>query len=194
MRGGTGRVDRRRVAVLVFGLVVAAIASGCQYLFGYGPNPPDFGMPQPVAVYREGRATVKLGDEPIMALDELEDTGSFDPSFGAGATFHNADGWYVKVMGASKAGRGFLSSPAFVSLDRIVGTQHWTVADPTRCVVTIFAADATGLMGAATCKGLRWSDALGSYDVTFQPPYIKDQPAFDAEITFEATASTKQVG
>ncbi len=162
MRGGTGRVDRRRVALLVFGLVVAAIASGCQYLFGYGPNPPDFGMPQPVAVYREGRATVKLGDEPIMALDELEDTGSFDP--------------------------------AFVSLDRIVGTQHWTVADPTSCVVTIFAADATGLMGAATCKGLRWSDALGSYDVTFQPPYIKDQPAFDAEITFEATASTKQVG
>jgi hypothetical protein len=194
MGGGRRRVVRRRVALLVFGLVVAAIASGCQYLFGYGPNPPDFGMPQPVAVYREGRATVKLGEEPMIVLDKLEDTGSFDPSFGAGATFHNADGWYVKVMGASKAGGGFLYAPAFVSLDRIVGTQHWTVADPTRCVVTISAADATGLMGTATCKGLRWSDALGMYSSTFEPPYIKDEAAFDAEITFEATASTKQVG
>jgi hypothetical protein len=200
MGGGTVRGRRylsappHRVALLVFGLLVAAVASGCQYLFGYGSTPPDFGMPQPVAVYREGRATVKLGDDPIIVLDKLEDTGSFDPSFGAGATFRNADGWYVKVMGASRAGGGFLMAPAFVSLDRIVGTQHWTVADPSRCVVTISAADATGLMGEATCQGLRWSDALGSYDVTFQPPYIKDEPAFDAEITFKATPAATQVG
>jgi hypothetical protein len=201
MRGGTGRVVRRRAARVtgvarpLLGLLAAVVLGGCQYLFGFDPNipPPDFSRPEPVAVYREGRATVTVGSDPAIVLEDLSDTGTFDPSFGAGATFRNADGWFVRVMGASKLG-GFLTSTAYVQLDRIVGLEHWTTADPSRCVVTIFAADATGLMGKATCKGLRWSDALGSYSATYEPPYIKDQPAFDAEITFEATSSGKQVG
>ena len=193
MRGGAAVVLRDRAGAPLFGLLVATVVAGCQYLFGTGPYPPDYGMPQPVAVYREGRATVTVGSDPIIVLDDLSETGTFDPTFGAGATFHNADGWYVRVMGASKLG-GFLASPAYIQLDRIVGTEHWTTADPSRCVVTVSAADATGLMGKATCKGLRWSDALGTYTSNFEPPYIKDQAAFDAEITFQATASTKQVG
>jgi hypothetical protein len=179
----------------LFLLVAAVTLGGCQYLFGFDPSvmPPDFPRPEPVAVYREGRATVKVDSEPMVVLEDLSDTGTFDPSFGAGATFRNADGWFVRVMGASKLG-GFMTSSAYVQLDRIVGLEHWTTADPSRCIVTISAADATGLMGKATCKGLRWTDAMGSYSGTFEPPYVKDQPAFDAEITFEATASTKQVG
>jgi len=192
MGGGAARVLRGRAGAPLFGLLVATVVGGCQDLFGAVP-PPDFGMPQPVAVYREGRATVAVDGDPIIVLDELAETGTFDPSLGAGATFHNADGWYVRVMDATKLG-GFLTSPAYIQLDRIVGTEHWTSADPSRCVVTVSAADATGLMGKATCKGLRWSDALGTYTGNFEPPYIKDAPAFDAEITFQATASTTQSG
>jgi hypothetical protein len=190
MRGGAVRLVRP-----LLGLLSAVSLGGCQYLLGFDPNavPPDFPRPEPVAVYREGRATVTVGSDPMIVLGDMSDTGTFDPSFGAGATFSNADGWYVRVMGATKLG-GFLTSSAYVQLDRIVGLEHWTTADPSRCIVTISAADATGLMGKATCKGLRWTDALGTYSGTFEPPYITDQPAFDAEITFEATASSKQVG
>jgi hypothetical protein len=42
--------------------------------------------------------------------------------------------------------------------------------------------------GEASCKGLRWSDAVGTTMMSLEPAYIEGQPAFDAEITFEATA------
>ena len=184
----------RGFAGTVLGLVAASIVGGCSLLYGFDPSiPPGFDMPQPVAVYRDGRATIKVGGDPLIVLDELSDTGSFDPSFGAGATFHNADGWYVRVMGASKLG-GFMTSSAYVSVERIVGNEHWVAGDPNRCVVTISAADATGLLGTATCKGLRWADSFGTSGLNYEPPYIKDQPAFDAEITFEARPSPTQVG
>jgi hypothetical protein len=189
---------RRAVARLALAVVATSILGGCSLLYGFDPNPPPGdGMPSPVAVYREGRATVTIGTDPTIVLDDVSDGGTFDPNFGAGATFTNADGWYVRVMGAAKLG-GFMSSPAYVQLDRIVGSEHWTTQDPDRCVVTISAADATGLMGKATCNGLRWTDALGNWGGSgtggYEPPYIKDEPAFDAEITFQATPSATHVG
>jgi hypothetical protein len=61
--------------------------------------------------------------------------------------------------------------------------------------VTVTKADETGLAGTATCKGLRWSDAMSmGFDSSFTPPYIEGEPAFDAEITFEATPSDTRVG
>ena len=188
---------RRPVARLLLGVVAASTLGGCSLLYGFDPNvPPGDGIPSPVAVYREGRATVTIGTDPIIVLEDVSDGGTFDPNFGAGATFSNADGWYVRVMGATKLG-GFMTSPAFVQLDRIVGREHWTTSDPDRCVVTISAADATGLMGKATCKGLRWTDALGNWGGGgtggYEPRYIKDEAAFDAEITFQATPSATHV-
>jgi hypothetical protein len=178
-------------------MLAASTLGGCSLLYGFDPNvPPDYGMPSPVAVYREGRATVTIGTDSMIVLDDVSDGGTFDPNFGAGATFSNPDGWYVRVMGATKLG-GFMSANAYVQLDRIVDRLHWTTSDPDRCVVTISAADATGLMGKATCKGLRWTDALGNWGGSgiggYEPPYIKDEPAFDAEITFEATPSATHV-
>ena len=86
-----------------------------------------------------------------------------------------------------------MTSNAFVQLDRIVGHEHWTTWDTSRCVVTISASDATALMGKATCKGLRWANALGTGSGGYEP-FIKDEPAFDAEITFQATPSATHVG
>jgi hypothetical protein len=193
-----GIVAPRRFPAFVVA-ATALIASGCQYVLGLDPNtPPDFAMPSPIAVYREGRATVTIGTDPVVVLDDVSDGGTYDPTFGAGATFSNPDGWYVRVTGASRLG-AFVASPAYVQLDRIVSNQHWTTSDPSRCVVTLSTADATGLMGKATCKGMRWSDALGNWLGNgvaggYQPPLIKDQPEFDAEITFQATPSKTQQG
>jgi hypothetical protein len=190
----------RRSGRLFLGALAVITVGGCSLLYGFDPYapPPDNGLPSPVAVYREGRATVTIGSDPLMVLDTVSEGGSFDPNLGAGATFSNADGWYVRVTGASRLG-GFAPSPAYVQLDRIVGTEHWTTWDPSRCIVTISAADATGLMGKASCKGLRWTDAMGNWlgngsSGGYEPPYVKDQPTFDAEITFQATPSATHVG
>jgi hypothetical protein len=195
MRGGMVQGLRRRVAALLLGLVAAAILGGCQYLMGYGPYPPEYPMPKAAATYKSGHATVTLDRQPAFELGELTDGGTLDPTFGASATFRNADGWYLRIMGASSGGNVY-SVPAYMTLDRIVDRQHWTTLDSSRCVVTVTKADENGLAGTATCKGLRWSDALsnGFGSGGLQPPYISGEPAFDAEITFEATPSDARVG
>jgi hypothetical protein len=186
------RVASRSAAAPLLFLAVA-ILGGCQYLLGFDPTTPDFAMPTPAATYREGRATVTIGEDAPIVLDQLGSAGTFQPTFGAEATFRNADGWHVRVMGALGSG-GMFGQTAYVTLDRIVGLEHWTTSDPSRCIVTVTKADTTGLVGTATCKGLRWADAIGGSMGALEPPYIKDQPPFDAEITFEATPSQTQEG
>ena len=187
MRGISQRV--------VGGLLIAAaviILGGCQYLFGYpyGPYPVD-PSPGPSAAYANGKATLKVGTEPPIDLTELVEGGTMASEFGMNATFRNADGWYLRIMGATKGGN-FSSMPTYLTLDRIVDNHHWTT-DGSGCSFKIEKADETGLSGTASCKRLRWIDAMGTgYGMSYEPPYIPDQPAFDAEITFEAAPSTTQ--
>jgi hypothetical protein len=187
-------MGRRRIAGALLGLVAAWTVGGCSLLYGLNPNtPPDFGMPRPAATYKTGHATLTVGKEPAVELGDVTDGGTMDPSFGANATFRNADGWYLRIIGATKGANAY-SMPGFMTIDRIVDKQHWTTFDSNRCVITITKADETGLAGTATCKGLRWADALSNGYESLEPPYIKDQPAFDAEITFEALPSATQAG
>jgi hypothetical protein len=170
--------------------LVALVAGGCQYLLGY-PTGPDVALPSPSAAYREGHATISVGTDPVITLGALSQPGTFDTMLGSEATFRGDDGWYLRVIGAT-SGSGFMQT-AFVQLDRIAGGEHWTTADPSRCVVTIATADKDALRGSASCKGLRWSDAIaGGMYGGLAPSYIVGQPAFDAEITFEATPRTPQ--
>lgn len=165
---------------------MAVAASGCQYLFGF-PAEPDFSLPAASAAYGQGRATIAIaGGGPDIVLDELVRPGTYEPSLGGDVAFRNADGWHLQVLGASTGG-GLVFGTGYVQLDRVSGGQHWTIFDPTRCIVTVSAADRTALRGRATCKGLRWSDAIGGGFSATGPTYIPDEPAFDAEITFEAT-------
>ena len=74
----------------------------------------------------------------------------------------------------------------FVTIDRVVGGQHRTVADPSACKVTLEKNGTTGVSGTATCKDLRWVDALRAGGSPTDPGFIKGEAPFDAEITFEA--------
>lgn len=175
-------------APVVVALVAMAVAaSGCQYLFGF-PAGPDFSLPVPSATYGQGRATITIaGGGPDIVLDELSRPGTYEPSLGGDVAFRNADGWHLQVLGGSAGGALGAFGSGYVQLDRIADGRHWTIFDPTRCILTIATADETAMRGSATCKGLRWSDAIGGGFTATGPAYIPDEPAFDAEITFEAT-------
>jgi hypothetical protein len=159
---------------------------GCDYLTGLSGFDDDFPLPSPQATYRTGTATITIGDETIV-LDRLNGPGSLFDTFGAEAGWTDGQGWYLRVSGASMGGAFF--SGAYVTFDRIVTVQHWSIYDTSRCIVTIDQADTRGLAGSALCRGLRWTDALasfGGFGVSPEPAYIDGQPAFDAEVTFEA--------
>ena len=186
MRAASGA---RRAAALAVVLGAALVAGGCDYLYPYGPgNPDDFGLPAPLATYRHGSATVTIGDDAAIELGTVNDAALYEDFVGGEATWTNGDGWYLRATGVTEG--GFFGSLAYLTLDRIVGGEHWTTSDPTRCVLTIDRADATGLRGTASCRGLRWADAIGSYGMALEPRFIPGQDPFDAEIRFEALPDT----
>ena len=185
-----------RPGLIALGLSAALVASGCQYLLGYDPNDPpldDFSDPTPIAVYASGRATIAIDGGKVLELDRLSSPGAMYKSFGSEANFTSDEGWYVRVSGAyDKGASGTFGAGAYLQIDRIVGTSHWSTADPSRCVVTVVAANETALRGTATCKGLRWSDTLASGPYSMEPAYVEGEAPFDAEITFEALPGPSQ--
>jgi hypothetical protein len=192
MTGRGPRTDRpARAAALVLAAVAALTVAGCQYLYGFAPydptlDPEDYAFPSPIAIYPSGRATVAIDGGTALVLDRVTSPGRLDETFGSDVVMTNGDGWYVRVSGAMPPGTIY-SSAGYVTIDRVFDGSHWTTADPSRCIVTLEQADATGLRGAASCKGLRWSDTLGAITTSFEPAYVAGQAPFDAEITFEAT-------
>jgi hypothetical protein len=198
MRGGA-------IAAVLVG--AALVLSGCQYLlmppFG-GPilpaDPGDFGSfdpgefgsfdpgeapPAPSATYLTGSATVTIDGSP-KSLDRLAAPGSFMDYYGGNAVWTDGAGNYLQVYGARAGGTTFDEGGAFLALERVADGKHLTAADPGRCKLTITAADKTGFAGSASCKALRWSDAIAPVDGVGYPSYIKDLPPFDAEVTFSA--------
>ena len=186
MRAAAGA---RRAALLAFALGASLAAGGCEYLYGYGAGGPDgFELPTPVATYHHGVATVRLADGPEIELRTVEDAALYDDFVGGEATWSDGSGWYLRATGMTEG--GVFGSFAYLTLDRIVGAEHWTTSDPTRCVLTIETADATALRGTASCRGLRWADAISSYGMALQPRYVPGEAPFDAEIRFEALPET----
>ena len=183
---------RARIVALAAGFVLAT--AGCQYLYGFdATNPDDFALPKPLATYVEGEATIAIDGAPEVSLGTVSSGALLDDLYGSEATWTNADGWYVRIMGASNS-PGMFGFGGSLTLDRVVDGAHWTTFDPGRCILTIETADAKGLRGRATCKDLRWSDALGGSFSSLEPDYIEGQDPFDAEVTFEARPSTTTPG
>jgi hypothetical protein len=177
-----------RVAVAVLGIFAAWTVAGCE-LFLPGTFTPDGQLqePSPRATYTKGSATLAMGDGTKVTLDRLSEGPHLIALYGSSIRWSNADGWSLQLTGAGASSElgNLLGSGGYLQLDRIVGVEHWQTYETGRCIVDIDVANETSLKGSATCMGLEWSDALVA-PFPGDPKEI-DQPAFDAEITFEAT-------
>jgi hypothetical protein len=166
--------------------------AGCQLLFP-GFVPPDasgaFPEPSPIASFQSGRATIKLDGGETIELTELHGTADLNTLFGARISWENESGWYLRLIGGGNSGGPEAEFPPTLMIDRIVDDEHWTTRDD-RCVVDLDKADKTGVKGSATCKRLRWHDALAGYEFNGND-LVPDQPKFDATITFEALPQTE---
>ena len=111
--------------------------------------------------------------------------GLVDAEFGTSVTWTNGTGWYLSYFAYDDEGFGAAST--YLSIDRIVGSEHWVIYDPTRCITTADPAAAPHVIkGTALCRGLEWSNYFSDRFGTGESEEIPGQPAFDADITFEA--------
>jgi hypothetical protein len=175
--------------VLAVTLLVTA-TSGCTVLdlllgvSGAPPFDPDdpFPVPSAEATFTTGEATLKINGETIVLDEVVADSGI---SFGAvRVVWENEDGWYLTYNAFPD--EPFLGG-GYISIERIADHEHRVVADPTRCIATTDVADAAGVSGTATCRGLRWADYFSQYSGTGEfPQPLASEPPFDAEVTFEA--------
>ena len=168
---------RAAVAALFIGALF--VLSGCQYLFGMGipPGPAVF----PGGSLRPGRLRL-LRSERTRLLDAAA-PGDLHERFG-----HGHDRWRAgdprQAHWNGRHVRGFrhrgdldrrqrpvppVQRPAvplaqqggvYLEIHRIRDGEHWTSSDPTRRRSMVSKQDASGLAGSATCKGLRWMDAM----------------------------------
>jgi hypothetical protein len=142
---------------------------------------------EPIATYATGRATVKLGTETLV-LDRIAPGPHVYKAGTVELYWYNDEGWGMRLMSFQDS--GLLGEFSDLSFDR-VQTTYWTAMGGSGsggdCAIRIERADATGLHGSATCTGLRWLDQLHGGTMSGNgPPFVEDQPAFDATVTFDA--------
>ena len=180
-----GLVQLLGAAAIVTGLTGCALLDLLLGIPPFDPNQPipSFPVPSGQVTYTTGHATLAIGGEEIQ-LTRLAGSGAFDPEYGTHVTWTNDDGWYMTYY--AYAEDEFGTDSTYLSLDRVFDNQHWVVNDPTRCVTTTAQADAEGLIGSAACRGLRWSDFFNSVSIFGAPQALPNEPAFDADINFEA--------
>ena len=194
----------------MFIVVAALAASGCQFLAaaakpgaselpiggtsggvagavgepGADPSLPAVGdaAPRPIASYHNGRATIQLSDGTQLVLNRVNRGPHLYAQFGALVRWSNDSGWYLTIAGAGgEADMG----PAYLTLDRIAGTQHWSADDPRACTVQVATATPAGLRGSAVCRGVRWVDAI-DMTISGDHPLVDGVPSFSATVAFEA--------
>ncbi len=173
-----------RVAVLA--AVAVPWLAGCS-LLGFPPYFPgdyeDYPEPSIVSTYTTGSATLELEDGTLIELDRVASGSVFDAASGASIRWTGPDGWHLMVYGAGADDS--YGSWEYLQLDKVVDSQHWTIWDENSCAIDVDRADETRVTGAATCRGLQWTDALAMPWAT-EPEPIEGEPEFDAEITFDA--------
>ena len=174
-----------RIGPALVAAVTVPWLSGCA-LFGfpYGDDwDGDFPSPSIIATYGTGSATITLDDGTIIELTELRPNAAIDTMMGSNVRWTGPDGWSMTLTGA---GTGEMFGFEALGFDRIHGGQHWTTLPGDGCGVDVERADASGLEGTASCRGMQWYDALDT-SWTAQAPEPIDEPEWDAEVTFEAT-------
>jgi hypothetical protein len=180
-------------AAVASGAILAL--SGCALLLPVGRlvgseqvgAPTRSSAPVATAVYHSGTADVQLsgGTNEQLRL-RLVAGSSQTPGAGVELYFRDDNGWGLTLIGFDPA-QSTLTAVGQLGIDRAI-RGHWEAQDDGRdCVVTLDAVDPAGTRGSATCKGLRWADALGG--PTFSGgygSYIRSEKPFDATITFQA--------
>ena len=169
--------------------------SGCALLLPMGGldgssqagRPNGSPLPGEAVVYHSGTADVQLSGGTNERLHlRLVAGSSQSPGTGVELYFRDDNGWGLTLVGYDPA-QSSLTSAGQLGIDRAI-RGHWEAQDDGRdCVVSLDTADSTGARGSATCKDLRWADALGG--PTFSGgygSYIRDEKPFDATITFQA--------
>jgi hypothetical protein len=140
------------------------------------------GAPRPIATYHRGQATIQLSDGRQVVLDRINRGPHLYAQFGSLVRWSNEGGWYLTIAGAgAEADMG----AAYLTLDRIAGSEHWTADDPGSCRVQVAIATPAALRGTAACAAVRWTDALDTSIAGDHPP-IEREPAFNATVVFEA--------
>lgn len=175
-------------------LAVAALVSGISgcslldlLLADAPPFDPDepFPFPTAEATFSTGTATIEVAGGETLVLRELAGEATVQPDFGINVRWTDGEGWYLALFALPDLG-GFPSSQ-YLTFDWIADGRHWTIMDPGRCVTTLEQADARGVSGTATCRGLQWTDALGAFAGGMGIPQpVPGVEPFDAELTFEA--------
>ena len=138
--------------------------------------------PQPIAAYHSGRATIQLDDGTQLVLDRINRGPHVYAQFGSLVRWSNDAGWYLTIAGA---GGDPDMGPAYLTLDRVAGAQHWTADDPRSCTVQVATATSVSLRGTALCRDARWLDALDTR-ISGDHPAVDGISPFSATVTFEA--------
>ncbi|HVL52864.1 MAG TPA: hypothetical protein VM344_01230 [Vitreimonas sp.] len=172
-----------RLAAL--GALTVPWLTGCGY-FGYPMFDDDFPEPSVIATYTQGSATLELADGTVIELPNVAKGSNLATPMGSSVRWTGGDGWHLRLNGAG--GDEMFGEMSYLTFDRLTDGEHWTTEYAMdRCIVDIDLADATGVRGSATCKGVRWYDALDqSFSFEQGLPDPLDEPKFEAEVTFEA--------
>lgn len=187
--------SRRGLALVVLaGVLAGTVLGGCQQLFGMG------GLPlysrcdsssTPPTTYARGTATLAFStsDPGTVALGTLDGSGfpsMYDPacSGSASAEWTDASGDWTLTLITAVGISGPMAAINGLYLENGSGPGGpGLYADGTSCTITTTEASASGLVGHATCMGLRW---ISADEQASSPAPAPDHPPFDVTITFEA--------
>ena len=185
---------------------IALIAGGC-FLpnFGSFADFSDEGLfPSVLATYTQGSATLQItrgASTESVVLDRIGRGSQTASLVGTTVTWRNDQGWILAVNAYDfESGfNGFGPRPSGavedeshsgdVSIQLIADHEFWRAdsygSSGNRCIVDIEEADEAEVRGAATCRGLRWTDGT-VVQLNPEAVLIEGQDPFDAEISFEA--------
>ena len=179
------RRNSRALAAVIAVALAAIIAFG--YLMTRTPTT------HLLAFYPTGRATLTINDGKANVLPLASEGATLASSGSAGLTWESADGWYLNLNGPFGFGAEAPASQPAAPVDANGSFQlngadfgRWAGIDSKACAIIYSEVAATRIAGSISCRGLLWYDKSSVEHV--QPV---DVPAFDLDVTFEATGDGK---
>ncbi|MES1239860.1 MAG: hypothetical protein ABUL57_03260, partial [Chloroflexota bacterium] len=144
--------------LLTFGLTGCTVLD---ILLGSPPDPfdPDFSFPPEPTAGAEGRLstgtatlTISTPDgKQVIVLDEVVGDSEVGDEYGTHVIWTNGEGWFVSLYAYPE--EPLVPESAYLSIDRVLDSQHWVLADPTRCLTTMDPAPTAPAATAGATPG-----------------------------------------